>query len=163
MHSHMHNATTEHTRQIIEPTKVVYKKTTYEDWKNFVPQDSQKVFFENLHHADKCYLVDHHMSYTIYINDIPMVLGGVIEKSSYRGTLWSYLHKDLGKHMVAFVRSIKVVIPLLEFHRLEIVTDPESETQTRLAKMLGFELEAKLYKYDALGNDVNMWIIKNDL
>jgi len=68
---------------------------------------------------------------------------GWLEIYPTRATVWAYLDKDAGPHMVAMTRVAKRLLDGLVYRRIEIEVDCEFEAGHRWARMLGFRLEAE--------------------
>jgi len=98
-------------------------------------------------------------SFTYEADGKKLAVGGWIEISKHRATLWAYLHKDIKNRLAIIHRIIEKTIADLPYNRLELEVDYDFKQGHRWAKMLGFEVEtekAKWYRPD--GKDATVYV-----
>lgn len=70
-----------------------------------------------------------------------------IDNVVYRGTAWSLIGKDAGKHMITLHRAVSKALKSLTIPRIEAIVDKEFEEGIRWIEMLGFTCEGCMRKY----------------
>lgn len=81
-------------------------------------------------------------SITVLAGDTPLLCGGVIELWPGRGLCWAYFAEGIRERMTAVVRAARRFIDANAPARLEMDTEIDHEEGHRLARLLGFRLEA---------------------
>lgn len=109
------------------------------------PQESQNYVRERVD-AREVKLLEQMASFTVLKDDKPMACFGWLEQHKARATLWGYLDKDAGEHMIALTRIGKRMVDGLSYRRIEMEVDCEFEAGHRWAKMLGLKLEVERLK-----------------
>jgi hypothetical protein len=97
-------------------------------------------------------------SYTILIDGKPMACVGVADKWYGRGECWALIDNYSGKHFVSIIRAMKRILDIITTERLEMTVQRDFKQAHRLAKLLGFELEADcMRKYGVTGLDYSLY------
>lgn len=100
-------------------------------------------------------------SYTAYYDKRIVMCGGFIETRQGVASCWAIIDKDIyGSSMLWAHRvTVEKIDNALEdrFHRLEMTVNTDFPQGSKWAKMLGFEFEGLLKKYDPWGNDHIMY------
>lgn len=102
-------------------------------------------------------------AFTVRHNGEIMLCGGFAQFYPGRGECWSFMSRYAGGHMVGVFRVVKTYIEMLTCRRVEMTVDCEFEPGHRLARMLGFQLEApQMRAYDMFGRDRSLYArVKN--
>lgn len=82
-------------------------------------------------------------AYTALEGEEVLACAGVIVVSPGRAIAWSYLSQDVGRRMVGVIRGIKRFLDLSNIRRIEMDVDCDFPQAHRMARMLGFEMEAE--------------------
>lgn len=133
----------------------VFKK---EHLDNFMPQAAQEVaqlFF----HPEHLEELEKRPSFTVMVNDKPVMCYGYIEFYKTRALLWAILSKDAGTHMIGLHRVAQDFVDSMPHKRIEAEVDLEFESGHRWMKMLGFTCErdkAQAYRPD--GGDSSIYV-----
>lgn len=93
-------------------------------------------------------------AFTAMEGDDVLACAGFMEFYPGRGEGWSYLSANIKPHMVEVVRAIKRYLDMHPCRRQEITVDADFPEGHRMAKILGFTLEApRMRCYDLAGRD----------
>ena len=107
-------------------------------------------------HLTKHSLKAHSKAGLAYIVDDKIVCCfGIIEIWEKSCEWWLVPCKDFDKYGITLLRIIKRYIDdyLNIYHRMQVVVRADIEKNIRFSKILGFEEEGLMRKYDAFGND----------
>ena len=92
-------------------------------------------------------------SFTLVVNNMPVLCGGTFEQWPGRHVAWAYLNKTTGKHMLWTTRKARDILGAVK-GRLEMTVRSDFAAGQRWAKMLGFEVETpRLRQYGPEGED----------
>jgi len=99
-----------------------------------------------------------HISFTGIANDKVIACAGMIKRSECWGTLWAYLSKDAGKHLISIHKASRKLIEGSMLKRIDTTVDCEFEAGHRWMKLLGFEMEAERMRcYRPDGGDSSLY------
>jgi hypothetical protein len=97
-------------------------------------------------------------SYTILIGGVPMACVGIAEYWKNRGEVWAIIDAQSGKHFVRIIRAMKRLLDIAGCERIEATIQKDFKQAHRLARLLGFELEAEtMRKYGVTGLDYSLY------
>lgn len=82
---------------------------------------------------------------------------GVIKQWDNRAIAWALLADWSGKHFVKVHKAVKRFLDMTEFDRIEAFVDAEFEQGHRWVKMLGFEREGYMRKFNPDGRDAVLY------
>ena len=83
------------------------------------------------------------LALTVLVNGVPVAMAGVIEDTPWRGKAWSYMGADLKRHMVPVIRGLRRGLDLCSYSRIEMDVDMNFTEAHRMARLLGFTMEAR--------------------
>lgn len=91
-----------------------------------------------------------------------IVCGGVRELWEGRGELWALFNPNKQSYCKSFHKCILQTIEEVKIKRLEMAVYCENKLGHKLAKLLGFKLEAeRLRAYRPDGGDISMYVMIN--
>ena len=136
----------------------------------FKPDDLRQIDIQPAQRGHVSYLTDEMLeamagldAFTALVNDRPVMIGGLVHFWPGRAMAWSYLSASAGRHLAALTRATRRFLDLQVVRRLEMYVDDEFEAGHRWARLLGFNLEAKLEAFRPDGGDQCMYVrIRHD-
>lgn len=81
---------------------------------------------------------------------------GIVSLHKGRGEAWMLLSAHAGRHKLEIIRQTRAVLDRTEHKRVDCTTQI-SDTGFKLARLLGFTLEATLEAYGMNGEDMYLW------
>lgn len=97
-------------------------------------------------------------SRTIWYGDRPLACGGAIPMNHDRVLLWATVGQAVRRHMMVLFREAERFIQELPHRRIECVVECDFKPGHRLARMLGFMVEApRMRAYDPDGRDYSLY------
>ncbi len=96
-------------------------------------------------------------AYTLMVDDVPIVSGGVILLDWRNGTAWSIPSPLVRKYKIASYRAIRWAvfdsIHVYRLKRVEALVDPSFEAGRRMVERMGFKDEGVKRNYGPNGED----------
>lgn len=97
-------------------------------------------------------------SYTIFVDDQPMACVGVSPYWKNRGEVWAIIDKEVGGLFFGIIRKMKELLSNVDMDRIEATIQKDFKQGHRLAKLMGFQLEAEtMKKYGENGLDYSLY------
>lgn len=97
-------------------------------------------------------------AYTVMDNQEVIACAGLAEQWPGRATAWSILSKHVaGMKMARLHKMVARFLDMQNYTRIEMTVDHEFEQGHRWAKMLGFEWEGLMRKYNPNGVDCDLY------
>lgn len=97
-------------------------------------------------------------SYTIMIGEQPYACVGVSPYWKNRGEVWAIIDREVGYFFLAIIRKMKELLAAVDLDRIEATIEKDFKQGHRLAKLMGFELEAEtMRKYGENGLDYSLY------
>lgn len=88
---------------------------------------------------------------------------GLVPIFGHSARAWAILSENCGSHMLAITRFVRKVLARAPYTRIEADVHCDFEAGHRLAKALGFVVEApRRRKYDAFGRDMALYAFLKD-
>lgn len=88
------------------------------------------------------------MAYTLWDGDTPIACGGVLPNYEGVGSVWCVVSDEARHHGLELTKKVKFLMnDTMEFygmHRLNALVLSDKDEYVRWAKIMGFEVEAKL-------------------
>lgn len=99
-------------------------------------------------------------AYSAIYDDEVLACAGVLEISPGRALAWAYLSQNAGIKMIDIIKAIKRFLSIQTFRRIEMDVDCAFAQAHRMAKMLGFTLEAERRRnYTPDGRDCALYAL----
>jgi hypothetical protein len=92
-------------------------------------------------------------AWTAFVDDEPILVGGLCHFWPGRAVVWSYVAASAGPHMVALTRAVERFLDLKAPRRTEAYVDAEFDAGHRWVTLLGFEREGYLKAFTPTGGD----------
>lgn len=97
-------------------------------------------------------------AFTALVDGRPIAVGGVKELWKNRALCWTFIDRNAGKHFAELHRTVKRLIDLVPYRRLEAETPCDFKQGHRWLKMLGFKLEAeRMRAFQIDGSDSSLY------
>ena len=101
-------------------------------------------------------------SYTMIVDDFPVLCGGTIQQWSRRHVAWSFLNRSSGPHMLWLTRVSRGVLDAVQ-GRIEMTVRCDFRAGHRWAQMLGFYVETEcLSRYGPEGEPHTGYVRHNN-
>jgi hypothetical protein len=118
--------------------------------------DKMEFFFYKKEYFELAEKLEH--SYTMYSDGKVLCCCFYVPKAATRGEWCALISESSGPEFVGIVRAMKRLINLIQDARMEMTVVKDFEQAHRLAKILGFELEAEtMRKYGVTGLDYSLY------
>ncbi len=97
-------------------------------------------------------------SYSIFLGDKPIACVGIVQYWTGRGEVWAVIDRESGASFISLVRALEKLLSKSECTRIEATVIKQFVNGHRLAKILGFDMEAStMKKYGVTGLDYSLY------
>lgn len=107
------------------------------------------------------FLQENTEGFSVVINEVPVLCGGIVPLWVGRGYLWTVLSDKIKNHSITVYRGLKKALLEQPYRRIEMDVPVDFELAHRRARFLGFTLEcarAKGYLPDGSDRALYAWV-----
>ena len=104
-----------------------------------------------------CRTLQQHPTLTIVAGEVVLAIISMVQVSENRGLVSTFISVEAAPRMYAVTKMTKLALSRFKYLRIEAITETNFIPGNRWLKLLGFQLEGTMRKYDHFGNDYNLY------